>query len=156
MRYKEYNIVFQEIPNEVSLCLSITGCNLRCDGCHSPFLWKKNNGSLLSIEVLNSILEKYRNIISCVLFMGGEWYEEELIYYLSYIKDFGLKTALYTGLEFESIRKEIINNLDYLKYGPWIKDLGGLDSVETNQRLMDLKSGECLNHFFKPFTAKLS
>ena len=149
MRFKEYNIVFQEIPNEVSLCLSITGCNLRCDGCHSPFLWSKKTGDILSLCDLENILKKYENIISCVLFMGGEWHEDELISFLKYIRNLGLKTALYTGLEFNSISENLINNLDYLKYGPWIKELGGLDSNLTNQKLLDLKSGECLNHYFK-------
>jgi len=148
MRFKEYNIVFQEIPNEVSLCFSITGCNLRCDGCHSPFLWKINSGDLLTIDVLNTLLKKYDKIISCVLFMGGEWHTKEFIKTLSYIRSMGIKTALYTGLEFDNVSVDIRNNLDYLKFGPWIKELGGLQSKTTNQKLLNLNNGECLNHYF--------
>lgn len=59
-----------------------------------------------------------------------------------------IKTALYTGLEFDDVSVDIRNNLDYLKFGPWIKELGGLQSKTTNQKLLNLNNGECLNHYF--------
>lgn len=148
MRYKEYNIVLQEIPNEVSLCFSMTGCNLRCIGCHSPFLWKNTSGDLLSLEILDMLISKYKRTISCILFMGGEWNGIEFVNTLKYIKSLGIKTALYTGLDFDNVDISIIKNLDYIKYGPWIKDLGGLDSINTNQVLLNLNTMENMNYYF--------
>jgi anaerobic ribonucleoside-triphosphate reductase activating protein len=148
MRYKNYSIVLQEIPDEVSLCFTITGCNLRCDGCHSPFLWKSNNGTILSIDLLTSLLDRYKYTISCVLFMGGEWYKDILIEYFDSIKKYNIKTALYTGLELNEIDNDIIQKLDYIKYGRWISEKGGLDSKNTNQQLINLHTNEKLNYKF--------
>ena len=71
LRYSSYDIVLQEIPNEVSLSFTITGCGLRCIGCHSEYLWDKNNGEVLTDELFVSLIKKYEGMISCVLFMGG-------------------------------------------------------------------------------------
>lgn len=30
-------LTFQDVPNEISLALSISGCQLKCKGCHSSF-----------------------------------------------------------------------------------------------------------------------
>lgn len=146
MRFKDYNIVLQEVPNEVSLCFTITGCQIKCDGCHSPYLWKKDSGDVLTQNVFLSLLDKYRGLITCVLFMGGEWYETELIELLMLAKNRNLKTCLYTGLD--DINIEIKNNLTYLKTGKWDKSLGGLSSKTTNQKFINIKSGEIMNFLF--------
>lgn len=146
MRFYEYQVVFQEVPDEISLCFSISGCPLRCDGCHSPFLWKAGNGTELRESLYKSLLEKYKDMISCVLFMGGEWHENELISKLRYANENGLKTCLYTGLD--SVSSEIKNELTYLKTGPWMEDRGGLSSPSTNQLFRNIKTNEILNHLF--------
>ena len=86
-------------------------------------------------------------MISCVLFYGGEWEKEALNEQLDEIRGRGLLTALYTGLD--TVDDEIATRLDFVKLGPWIEARGGLDSEKTNQRLIDLRSGECLNHHFQ-------
>jgi len=147
MRYKDINVVLQEIPNEITLCFTITGCNVRCDGCHSPYLWKEGTGEKLSDSFLTENLNRYKNTVSCVLFMGGEW-NEDLLDKLKICKKHGFKTALYTGLTIEEISDDIVNELDYIKVGKWIKELGGLDKKETNQRLINLTNNEIMNHYF--------
>ena len=99
MRYKDYDIVLQEVPNEISLSFTITGCRLACDGCHSPYLWKEGSGSELTPEVFTYILNRYKSMISCVLFMGGEWEPDNLINLLIISKEMGMKTAQNRGLE---------------------------------------------------------
>lgn len=37
-KYVDYDIVFQEVPGEVSLALNISNCPFKCEGCHSPHL----------------------------------------------------------------------------------------------------------------------
>ena len=96
--YSDLQVVLQEVPGEISLCVSVTGCPLRCKGCHSPFLWKKGTGSALTDEVFVAALERYKNMLSCVLFMGGEWEAEALIHKLQIARSYSLHTCLYTGL----------------------------------------------------------
>ncbi len=149
MRYKDINVVLQEVPNEIALSFTITGCKIRCDGCHSPYLWKTGTGSELSDDVLIDNLNKYKNVISCILFMGGEW-EEDFLHKVNVCKDNGFKVALYTGLSLDEVSDAIIESLDYIKVGKWIKELGGLCNKETNQRLIDLSDNKIMNdHFYK-------
>lgn len=147
MRYTDLTVVLQEIPGEISLALTITGCNLRCEGCHSKHTWNKNRGDLLTPEVFVSMLTKYDGMITCVVFFGGEWYETELIQLLQYAQSKNLKTALYTGLD--DVSPEIKAHLTFLKVGPYKKENGGLASTATNQRLYNVITGETLNTYLQ-------
>lgn len=147
MRYTDMTVVLQEIPGEISLALTITGCQLRCDGCHSRHTWNRHKGDLLTPEVFASMLAKYNGMVTCVVFFGGEWYEEELIHLLRYAQSKGLKTALYTGLE--DVSREIKAQLTFLKVGPYKKENGGLASNATNQRLYNVITGETLNTYLQ-------
>ena len=139
-------IVFQEVPDEISLCFSITGCNVGCKGCHSTELWNENYGMALSNNNFIHWLNKYKNLISCVVFFGGEWQQDALIEKLIIAKNFGLKTCLYSGQQHIDIN--ISQQLNYLKTGAWRAELGGLDSPITNQIFRNLKTGEKLNYLF--------
>ena len=144
LRYKDSNIVLQEIPGEITLVFTITGCALNCKGCHSPYLWKKGTGNELTNDLLIEQINKYKGIVSCVLFMGGEW-EDDLVKKIKLCTDSGLKTALYTGLNLDEVKSqniELLSVLDYIKVGRWIEELGGLNSTTTNQRLINLKTNE--------------
>lgn len=145
LKYYSHTIVFQEIPDEVSLCFEITGCPLRCPGCHSPHLRNGKLGTDLTIQKYLEFLDTYKDFITCVLFMGGEWEEEDLILRLLIAKDRGLKTGLYSGLN-EISSERLLDCLDYLKIGPYKKELGGLQNKETtNQVLYNLNTGEKIN-----------
>lgn len=142
-----FQIVFQEVPGEISLCFSISGCNIRCEGCHSPFLWKEGNGRLLTVEHYNTLLDRYNDYATCVLFMGGEWHEQELIDKLQIAKSAGYKTCLYTGEE--TVSKSILSKLTWIKTGRWKNELGGLESRITNQKFIETTSNNILNHLFQ-------
>ena len=146
MYYYDFQVVFQEVPGEISLCFSISGCNKFCDGCHSPFLWKEGNGSLLTIEVYTSILNQYKNLATCVLFMGGDWHQKELVEMLQLAKRKDFKTCLYTGED--SVSDEIIDQLTWLKTGMWKQELGGLESNLTNQIFIEVTTNKKLNYLF--------
>lgn len=128
-----YDIVFQEIPGEVTLALNLAGCPNRCPGCHSAHL-QENVGEPLDDGLLEGLLERYGRAVSCVGFMGGDGDPGEVNRLAALVRrDTGLKTAWYSG------RSEIspaidIANFDFIKTGPWIEELGGLDSPSTNQR----------------------
>lgn len=146
MNYHQFEIALQEVPGEISLCFSITGCTLQCTGCHSPLLWKKENGTLLSIPKFKKYLNQYHGFATCVLFMGGEWYEEKLIELLKVAKQKKYKTCLYSGEE--TISSTILSHLNWLKTGKWDSKKGGLDSKHTNQKFIHVKTNTKLNHLF--------
>ena len=138
------NVVFQEVPNEISLAFSIAGCKNNCKNCS----WKNCNikAKPLTDELYNKYLKKYQGTVSCILFLGGEWNERDLINKLSLAKQMGYKTCLYTGQN--DVSQNIKNKLDYIKTGPYIEELGGLNSPKTNQRFLDLINNKILNNYF--------
>ena len=126
-----FDIVFQEIPGEVTLALNLSNCPCHCPGCHSPHL-AEDIGELMTEDLLNGLLARYGSMITCVAFMGGDANPEEVAKWAKSIKDRGLKTAWYSG------RTSYPSNpmvLDFVKLGPYIESLGGLKSPTTNQRL---------------------
>ncbi|MCT8640547.1 anaerobic ribonucleoside-triphosphate reductase activating protein [Glaesserella parasuis] len=149
IRFISEQIVWQEVPNETSLAFLISGCPLGCKGCHSIESWKLGSGQFLSEIYLQQRLAQYQGLISCVLFMGGEWLPELLLQRLQLVRQSGLKTCLYTGLELEQLPQEILAVLDYVKTGRWIAELGGLNCITTNQRFIDLQTGKVLNAHFR-------
>ncbi len=141
-------IVFQEVPNEISLCFSITGCKVGCHGCHSTELWYRNNGSALTNNSFYHWLQRYKGLITCVIFFGGEWQPQALIEKLIIAKQQQLKTCLYSGQNYIDI--SITQHLTFLKTGAWQAKLGGLNSESTNQVFRHIPSGEKQNYLFLP------
>ena len=130
-------------------CFQVVRCG--CKGCHSADTWKEGIGTELTEEYLKGRLKRYRGLISCVLFMGGEWQPKALQKMLAIVTQEGLKACLYTGLEreeLEAVSDGILTYLTYLKTGRWQMELGGLDSPTTNQKFIDLRTGEVLNRLF--------
>lgn len=144
--FSHEQVVWQEVPDEVSLAYTITGCPLGCKGCHSTDSWPAGSGTPLTTAYLSQRLQQYQGLISCVLFLGGEWQPAALITLLQQVKANGLHCCLYTGLE--QITPEITQYLTYLKTGRWIAALGGLDNPATNQRFIDLRTRQQLNYRF--------
>ena len=137
MKFSYPQIVLQEVPGEISLALSISGCPLNCKGCHSKETFNLDFGQELNTDVIDFLLKKYKHV-SCILFYGGEWLIDELEFFLKYIKDKGLKTCLYTGMELTYFKPEFLKNLDYIKVGRYIEKLGGLNEPTTNQKFIKL------------------
>ena len=151
LKFTVEQIVWQEVPGEVSLAFLFSGCPLRCKGCHSADTWKEDIGTELTEDFLKGRLKRYHGLISCVLFMGGEWQPKALQKMLAIVAQEGLKACLYTGLEreeLEAVSDGILPYLTYLKTGRWQMELGGLDSPATNQKFIDLRTGEVLNRLF--------
>ena len=146
LRFTDEQIAFQEVPNEVSLAFTIAGCPLGCKGCHSSYSWNSAQGTCLSPDYLLHRLTSYHGLISCVLFLGGEWQPQALLPLLQLCNNRDLTTCLYTGLD--DVDAVLKAELTYLKTGRWRAELGGLTSRHTNQRFYDLRTGQCLNHLF--------
>jgi len=147
MKVLYIDVVMQEVPDEVSLALSITGCPNRCEGCHTPELRNPSLGDEFTDKILTDLLDKYDGLISCVLFFGGDHLEEELIHKLKIVRKRGYKTCLYTGNDDAS--DAIKSHLDYIKVGPYIANKGSLFSKKTNQRMYNLIDGKIIDITYK-------
>ncbi len=135
MKFVNEQIVFQEVPDEVTLAINISNCPCRCPGCHSKYLWA-DSGDVLTHDVLDRMIEKYRGEITCISFMGGDGSIEDLNDVANYIKNIHpeFKIAWYSGKTI--ISRQLMKDLfDYIKVGPYIKHLGPLNKPTTNQRL---------------------
>ena len=127
-----FDIVFQEIPGEVTLALNLSNCPCHCPGCHSPHL-AEDIGEPLTEELLCGLMDRYKGLITCVAFMGGDSEPDEVARWAAYIHEVKrLKTAWYSGRTSFPKNPDV---LDFLKLGPYIESLGGLKSEKTNQRL---------------------
>ncbi|NLX41109.1 MAG: anaerobic ribonucleoside-triphosphate reductase activating protein [Bacteroidales bacterium] len=136
LKYVDYDIVFQEVPDEVTLAINLSNCPYRCVGCHSPHL-RSDIGEELSEKALYDLICKYENAITCVCFMGGDAAPAELCGLAAFIRkkwDHKIRTAWYSGNNTLQ-NKESMRFFDYIKLGEYIQSLGGLNKKTTNQRL---------------------
>ena len=136
LKYLFKSIIFSEIPEEITLGISISGCQIHCNGCHSRDLWE-DKGSQLTRKGLENLIISNEGI-TCLLLLGGEHDIDTLInlfYYIS-VTFPKIKTAWYCGLDMiPKDKEEILDYLDYVKIGHFDLNLGGLDSPDTNQKL---------------------
>lgn len=145
MKYYNYDVVFQEIPDETTLAINISGCPCHCPGCHSPFLWE-DKGVELTIDEFERILNTVVPDITCVCFMGGDANPAYINHLAEYTREHYpfLKVGWYTGRD--TISGDIDQkNFNYIKVGSYIKELGGLDSRNTNQRMYKIHRLNGLN-----------
>lgn len=134
LKYVDTAVTFSEIPNEISLCIDISGCPNHCPGCHSKYLWEDIGEPLNKESILKLISENEG--ITCVCLMGGDQAPNTITWLALCIKEKypDLKVAWYSGLA--KIHKDIDTSyFDYIKIGPYVEDLGPLNSPTTNQRL---------------------
>ena len=142
LKYYNYDVVFQEVPDEVSLAINLTNCPNHCPDCHSKHLWE-DIGEELSEDETSRLVEIYRGDITCVLIMGGDASKDEVEALAHYIKhNLKLKVAWYSGRYDKPLN---ISDFDYLKFGPYLEEKGGLKSADTNQRFYKVVGGELID-----------
>ena len=135
IRYYNFDIVFAESPDEVTLAINITGCPYRCEGCHSPHL-REDRGERLDADALAALLERYGEGITCLCFMGGDGDPQGIASLAAEVRHLAprLRIGWYSG------RTDLPDGVaaatfDYIKLGGWVEELGPLTSPTTNQRL---------------------
>lgn len=136
LKYCSTDIVFQEVPGEVSVAINITNCPIHCKGCHSDYLWK-DFGEVLDETAVDRILRENEGV-TCILFMGGDSEPEaiqELAKYVKLTKP-EIKTAWYSG----RTNYPEYKYLDYIKLGPYIEDKGPINKKGSNQKLYKVKN----------------
>lgn len=142
LKYVNTGVVFQEIPDEVTLAVNISNCPCRCPGCHSRYLWG-DVGEPLTPMVLDGFIREYGDDITCICFMGGDSEPEYVDMLARYVHKAypKMKVGWYSG---RTRISSAVNkaDFDYIKVGPYIEHLGCLKSRTTNQRLYKRASGD--------------
>ena len=135
LKYVNTDVVFQEIPDEVTLAVNISNCPCHCPGCHSHYLWE-DIGLPLDTDAIDTFVSQYGKDITCLAFMGGDCDPKGVNMLAQYIHEEHpqYKVGWYSG----RVRiPPLVNktDFDYIKVGPYIRHLGPLDKPTTNQRL---------------------
>lgn len=144
LKYVDTKIVFQEIPDEITLCINISNCPCHCEGCHSSYL-AEDIGEPLDLQHLTDLIDTNKGI-TCVCIMGGDANPSEVDDIAQSITEYypELKVAWYSGRQ--ELSEDIwLENFDYIKLGPYIKDRGPLDNVNTNQRFYKVNKNELVD-----------
>lgn len=144
VKFVDTLVSFQEVPDEITLCINISNCPCHCELCHSPYL-AENIGNPLGYWTLNNLIKTNKGI-TCVCFMGGDA-DPEWIATLAFRvrRDFpDLKIGWYSGRQYLPDNFPI-QHFDYIKVGPYIPKLGGLDSETTNQIMYKVEDGELID-----------
>lgn len=159
LKYANFDIVFQEVPDEVTLAINISNCPNRCEGCHSKYLWH-DVGHPLDKEALDRLIENYRSGITCVCFMGGDAEPYDVANLAMHVKSHytSLKTAWYSGKN-ELPEAFHAETFDYIKTGRYDAAAGPLNAPTTNQRmfkrLADGRVENITSRFQKVATVKM-
>ncbi|PEQ91716.1 radical SAM protein [Bacillus sp. AFS006103] len=100
----------------------LQGCEQYCVDCHNPQTWNKKEGITYDIEELANLIQS-NSLTKKITISGGEplLQPKQVLALLKELRDFNI--ALYTGYSLKAVPKEIIENIDYLKVGPYIKEL---------------------------------
>ena len=150
MKFVDVKEVFAEIPDEITLAISISGCPIQCKGCHSQYLWE-DTGQELTPEVLSTLLDQHFGVscflrkhlgVSCLCFMGGDQDPAEVNRLAQWTKQHSkVKTAWYSGRA--TLSRDIdLQYFDYIKIGPYVEEQGPLNVKTTNQRLYRVVDGQ--------------
>ena len=139
LKYVNTGIVFQEIPDEVTLAINISGCPCRCPGCHSRYLWE-DIGMPLDAAALDDFVAQYGRDITCIAFMGGDGDAKGVNLLAQYLHEEHpqFHVAWYSG-RIRIPAAVSVSDFDYIKVGPYIRHLGPLKSPTTNQRLYRIR-----------------
>lgn len=146
----------------VSLSFFTQGCPHHCSGCHNPETWSFDGGKEFTTETLSSIVSGLtaNGIHRTLCIMGGEPLcpENEFLTHLviSSVKEKlpNIKIYIWTGYNYEELIKnsgrisQILELADYLIDGPYVESLRDITLPmrgSSNQRIIDLKTGEIIN-----------
>lgn len=143
IKYYNYDIVFQEFPDEVTLAINLSLCPNGCPGCHSSYL-QGDIGEELTEERLLALLADFEGEITCLGLMGGDNDPEGVARLFRKVKErYGpsLRTGWYSGRQMLPEQLSVAD-FDYVKLGPYRRELGPLNSRTTNQRLYRLTEGK--------------
>lgn len=148
LKYVDTLVSFSEVPNEITLCINISNCPCHCKGCHSSYL-AEDIGNILNLQALTSLIDSNSGI-TCVCIMGGDANSSKVDDIAQDIKEYypKLKVAWYSGKQ--ELSKDInLEFFDFIKLGPYIEELGPLNSKITNQRFYKVENNKLIDITYK-------
>lgn len=147
VKYVDTMVTFSEFPEEISLCINISNCPCHCKNCHSSYL-SEDIGTLLTMRKLKELIENNKGI-TCIGFMGGDSEPSYINSLAIQVKESTeLKVGWYSGRQ--ELSKDInLKWFDYIKLGPYIEELGALNSPNTNQKFYKVIDNKLTNYSFK-------
>lgn len=138
VKYTDTAVTFEEVPDEISVCINISNCPNNCEGCHSSYL-KEDIGDPLNEDAIDKIIDTTHGI-TCICFMGGDREPEEINRLANYVRNkSNLKICWYSGKQDLSDKIDL-KNFDYIKLGPYIPEKGPLNTKTTNQKLFAIQN----------------
>lgn len=151
LKYLNTQVTFAEVPDEITLCINITGCKNGCKNCHSSYL-AQDIGTELTFNEVRKLIKKNSGI-SCIALMGGDAEPDKINTLASFIiNHYGsIKVAWYSGRDIQADEIDL-KNFDYIKLGPYKEEFGPLNSRTTNQRFYKVNGKELVditNKFWK-------
>lgn len=145
--YRLYHNSVVDGPGRRSV-VQVSGCTIRCNGCHVPQTHARENGTLTPISsVVDEIVEKCE-VHDGVTILGGEPFDQpgpvaELV---SRLNRKGLHITIYSGYTLEELIARhdanvdfVLTHIDLLIDGPFLSDLGqdaGEYRGSRNQKLI--------------------
>ena len=147
--YRLYHHSTVDGPGRRSV-VQVSGCSIRCVGCHVPQTHEREDGTLTSIHLIVDEIIDNRDVHDGVTILGGEPFDQpgpvaELI---SRLKGLSLDITIYSGYTLEELigRKDpnidfILTHTDLLIDGPFLARLGqdaGEYRGSRNQKLIRL------------------
>ena len=144
IKYVNTMVTFSEVPDEISLCIEISNCPCHCKNCHSSYL-AQDIGTELTFNEVRKLIKKNSGI-SCIALMGGDAEPDKINTLASFIiNHYGsIKVAWYSGRQ--ELSKEInLENFDFIKLGPYIEELGPLNSKTTNQKFYKIEENKLID-----------
>ena len=144
LKYLNTQVTFAEVPDEITLCINITGCKNGCKNCHSSYL-AQDIGTELTFNEVRKLIKKNSGI-SCIALMGGDAEPDKVNTLASFITNHynSIKTAWYSGRQELSDSIDLFN-FDYIKLGPYKEEFGPLNSRTTNQRFYKVNGKELVD-----------
>ena len=136
LKYVDTMVTFSEVPSEITLCINISNCPCHCINCHSSYL-AEDIGEELTLDKIYKLIDSNEGI-TCICFMGGDSSPKEIDMFARCIKDlYNIKVAWYSGKQ--ELSKDInLKWFDFVKLGPYIEELGPLNSKTTNQKMYEV------------------
>lgn len=138
----------------------VSGCQRGCDGCHNPETWTFIEGRPWGRWLSANETKLNQPVVKQVWILGGDLLCQLNDYEISDLlstfrrKLPGNKTLwLWTGAEIDKVQKAYLRWLDYVKTGPYKKELSGykvqydkafpeLELAGTNQKLWQIVMGK--------------
>lgn len=160
LKYYDVATTFSEFPDEIALCVNITGCPCHCDNCSEPWL-RPYVGTELTNEEIDKLISEHTE---CTVFglMGGDSNYEDCVRITNYIheKHPGLKVGIYSGRDWLDL--ELAKVIDIYKCGRWIDpyqfgdpsewpkhNCGVLQFAYSNQLYFERINGKLINNTYK-------